>query len=394
MGWSYRKSFGSGPFRINFSKSGISYSVGVKGARVNVGPRGTYVNLGSHGISYRRKISGPGAAPAPAVPGSPVMVPAVYEPVHNISSAAIEQLTDTDSKAFINELSDKAAKISYANWLAIFPFIVFLGVLLFTSFSSSTVISQPAVDSTLVRVTSYQGVNIRKGAGARSAIVKAAVSGQTFLLADSTDSKWLKVNFHDTVGYINRRFAAIDHVHHDQVATEEPFLVNPYVAYEFAVGTLGFILLLIRLRRVDKKRFEMELHYDMDEQFQQVYQEFGRHFTDFSASARIWQYLNVHQTSDFKRNAGAGKLIKRTPVAGIATHQVPLRHFVTNIAIPYIKLSHLEFYFLPERLLIRRGNTFGAVFYKHLQITSATTRFIEDETVPGTHRLWTEPGAM
>lgn|GEM_PF-1905766 len=26
MGWSYRKSFGSGPFRINFSKSGISYS--------------------------------------------------------------------------------------------------------------------------------------------------------------------------------------------------------------------------------------------------------------------------------------------------------------------------------------------------------------------------------
>jgi hypothetical protein len=44
MSWSYRKSFGSGLFRVNFSKSGVSYSVGVKGARVNIGPKGTYVN--------------------------------------------------------------------------------------------------------------------------------------------------------------------------------------------------------------------------------------------------------------------------------------------------------------------------------------------------------------
>lgn len=382
MGWSYRKSFGSGPFRINFSKSGISYSVGVKGARINIGPRGTYVNLSSHGISYRQKISGPGVVPPPAIPGNQVMHPAIYEPVHNIASAAIEQLTDTGSKDFVDELSEKAAKISYTNWLGIFPFVVFLLVLMFTSFSSRMVISQPTVDSSLVKVTSYEGVNIRKAASARSEIIKAAVYGQTFMLADSGDSKWLKVNFHDTVGYINRRFAAIDHVHHDQVSTEEPFLANPYAVYEFAGGTVCFILLIIRLKRVDKKRFEMELHYEMDEQFKQVYQEFGRHFSYFSGSARIWQYLNAHQTSDFKRNAGAGKLIKRTPVSGIAGHRVPLRYFVTNIAIPYVKLSNLEFYFLPERLLIRRGNTFAAVFYKHLQISGTITRFIEDESVP------------
>jgi hypothetical protein len=65
MGWSYRKSFGSGPFRVNFSKRGISYSVGVKGARMNFGPRGTYVNLSSHGIKYRRKLQGTGQAHQP-----------------------------------------------------------------------------------------------------------------------------------------------------------------------------------------------------------------------------------------------------------------------------------------------------------------------------------------
>ena len=34
MGFSYRKSVKMGPFRVTASKSGISYSAGVKGARV------------------------------------------------------------------------------------------------------------------------------------------------------------------------------------------------------------------------------------------------------------------------------------------------------------------------------------------------------------------------
>ena len=38
MGWQYHKSLVYSNFRINFSKSGISYSVGVKGARKSGGP--------------------------------------------------------------------------------------------------------------------------------------------------------------------------------------------------------------------------------------------------------------------------------------------------------------------------------------------------------------------
>ncbi|MEO3408428.1 DUF4236 domain-containing protein [Mucilaginibacter sp. CAU 1740] len=110
MGWSYRKSLGSGPFRVSFSKSGISYSVGVKGARVNFGPKGTYVNLSSHGISYRQKISGSAQASSPMRSGNPAVVPARYELVHNIASASIGQLTETDSKGFIDELSQTASK--------------------------------------------------------------------------------------------------------------------------------------------------------------------------------------------------------------------------------------------------------------------------------------------
>lgn len=56
MGWYFRKSKSVGPFRVNFSKSGMSFSTGVKGARMTFGPRGTFVNVGSNGIYYRKKL--------------------------------------------------------------------------------------------------------------------------------------------------------------------------------------------------------------------------------------------------------------------------------------------------------------------------------------------------
>lgn len=58
MGLYFRKSKSVGPMRVNFSKSGIGISTGVKGARLSVGPRGTYINLGRNGVYYRKKIGG------------------------------------------------------------------------------------------------------------------------------------------------------------------------------------------------------------------------------------------------------------------------------------------------------------------------------------------------
>ena len=55
MGFRFRKSIKAGPVRINFSKSGVGYSVGWKGFRVtkkaNGGVRTTTSNPGT-GISY------------------------------------------------------------------------------------------------------------------------------------------------------------------------------------------------------------------------------------------------------------------------------------------------------------------------------------------------------
>lgn len=60
MGFRFRKSFGKGPFRINISKSGIGYSVGVKGARITKtakGARRTTLSISGTGLSYVNETS-------------------------------------------------------------------------------------------------------------------------------------------------------------------------------------------------------------------------------------------------------------------------------------------------------------------------------------------------
>ena len=55
MGFRFRKSFGFGPFRTTISKSGISTSVGVKGARITKradGKTQTTVSIPGTGISH------------------------------------------------------------------------------------------------------------------------------------------------------------------------------------------------------------------------------------------------------------------------------------------------------------------------------------------------------
>lgn len=56
MPFYFRKSVKAGPFRFNFSKSGIGVSTGIKGFRVGSGPRGHYIQAGRGGIYYRATL--------------------------------------------------------------------------------------------------------------------------------------------------------------------------------------------------------------------------------------------------------------------------------------------------------------------------------------------------
>jgi hypothetical protein len=66
MTWFLKKSLSLGRlFRLNFSKSGVGVSFGVKGARVGVGPNGKYANFGRGGLYFRQSLGSTGRQASP-----------------------------------------------------------------------------------------------------------------------------------------------------------------------------------------------------------------------------------------------------------------------------------------------------------------------------------------
>ncbi len=104
MAWSYRRRIKIIPgVHLNFSKSGISTSIGVKGASVTVGKNGTYLNAGSPGLGIysRKKLSGnnkstPGYVSQQEHQSVPVPAHTPGLPVDNIFSADPQEITSRD----------------------------------------------------------------------------------------------------------------------------------------------------------------------------------------------------------------------------------------------------------------------------------------------------------
>jgi hypothetical protein len=83
MGFRYRKSFKAGPFRATVSKSGVSYSVGAKGARITKLANGKVqktVSIPGSGLSYTSTSGGKKKQQAKSAIAKPVTVKALKPP--------------------------------------------------------------------------------------------------------------------------------------------------------------------------------------------------------------------------------------------------------------------------------------------------------------------------
>ena len=102
MGWNYRKRIKIIPgVHLNFSKGGISTSIGVRGANITLSNKGTYLNTGipGTGIYNRQRISNPkpnGYIEQPYT--NPIFIPTHENKVieNGIFSADIEDITSQD----------------------------------------------------------------------------------------------------------------------------------------------------------------------------------------------------------------------------------------------------------------------------------------------------------
>ena len=129
MAWSFRRRVKVIPgVHLNFSRNGISTSIGVRGANMTIGSSGTFLNTGipGLGISNRQRLSGGNSShssdptlPAPVIPGENDRGNIYSADIHEITSQGMQGIKEAILLARAQRLSLKKdlSKIKLA-WVA------------------------------------------------------------------------------------------------------------------------------------------------------------------------------------------------------------------------------------------------------------------------------------
>lgn len=142
MAWQYRKRIKIIPgVHLNLSRSGISTSIGVRGASVTLGKNGSYLNTGipGTGIYQRQKLSG-GRKDIPDT-NSFMHKPVVYDETQ-ITSADVHEITSQDmqgiKEAIITagnqrtqlkkDLAEVKSKLSFTKLKLVFSYLFLVGL--------------------------------------------------------------------------------------------------------------------------------------------------------------------------------------------------------------------------------------------------------------------------
>jgi hypothetical protein len=155
-----------------------------------------------------------------------------------------------------------------------------------------------------------------------------------------------------------------------------------YVRY--ASERLGIALLLTTvvacgaLAYFERLRRTVVIMYELDDESIARFKHFVDQFDALSAD-RIWNIDASGDISDWKRNAGAQRLIKRSDAT--LAHRLP-NLVKTNVAVPAIIGGRQSVYFFPDVVLVVEGPRAGALTYDQFDLSWKTITFVEDGGVP------------
>lgn len=96
-------------------------------------------------------------------------------------------------------------------------------------------------------------------------------------------------------------------------------------------------------------------------------------------ASRLWHIFYAERTSDWKRNAGAQTLIRRTPTRAVAGS---LPQIELNIEPWCVPVGPQKLLFLPDRLFVWDNTRLVGLPYEDLSVSAGSARYIEDEAVP------------
>jgi hypothetical protein len=379
MGFYFRKSKSLGPIRLNFSKSGIGFSTGIKGARMVFSPKGTYVQLGRNGLYYRKHISFKNDQNK----NSQDIVDLPKREFANSNETIIEtvnfdNLTDIDSQDFIKELENKDNKISLFNLFIFFGIVMFLilSIYFFNPYRYNE-------ESEKVAIVTNDVVNIRQQGNISSIPVAKVLKGDKLsVIGDSAENNWIKVSKDSVKGYVYVPLVELK----TEIKSQTPvtrFSENEMFGYFlFPLLVFSWIILLLKMHQTDKKRKTVEIYYDLDDEMNALYEKFLNSFKTFLDVKRVWQITTSSSGHDGRYHGGASTLVNRNPINDLSLNKLPMKHFHTNASVPFIGLRNIKLYFLPERLVIKKNTKYASIMYKNLKFSSDDSNFIEDGLVP------------
>lgn len=234
MGFFYRKSINFGLFRINFSKSGIGISTGVKGARVSFGPTGKYITLGRKGFYYKKSIG------------------KIFSKT-NIGNQTDGITTNNISRATSNESKDNN-NMKYLKIFGIFPSLLILGFITYKCFEVVDTIENYETFATIKNSV----VNIRDNPTTNSKILFKSHKGDKFKFVEANENNWNEILSNGETAFVHGDFVNVKEELVSSVVIRR-YDENPNTRY--SIMGLCFVPLLfwnIFLYRVDKKNLHKQ----------------------------------------------------------------------------------------------------------------------------------------
>ena len=152
----------------------------------------------------------------------------------------------------------------------------------------------------------------------------------------------------------------------------------------FIVTVVTGMALVAFARHRDVVQGTAVLEYDLDTEAEARFNALRAAFTQFAACHGLWHVEAADRTDDWKRNAGAEGLVRRTAIqAGMGAP----RRVEANIQVPTLPAGRQRLYFLPDQVLVYDGPRVGAILYSELRPTTAIVSFREEGPVPKDARV-------
>lgn len=135
---------------------------------------------------------------------------------------------------------------------------------------------------------------------------------------------------------------------------------------------------LRRARAAGARRFHLE--YRFDAEARERWALLGHALGALARTERVWRITARGRAQGWKRDTGASGLVTRARV--ILRREWPAG--LTGSVTPYcLRLGPQRWLFLPDRLYVLQDGTYAAAEYARLSVRARTTRFLEEERVPG-----------